>query len=64
VSEPIYRWECTLCDAGGVAESSEMARLNVNTHLAMAHPGDRSRPASDAADAAGGRPRRVGETTG
>jgi hypothetical protein len=40
VNEPIYRWECTICDASGVSESSEMARLTVNTHVAVAHPDD------------------------
>ena len=39
MSEPIYRWECTLCDAAGVSESSEMARLTIDAHLAVAHPG-------------------------
>jgi hypothetical protein len=38
VNEPIYRWECTICDASGVSESSEMARLTVDTHVAVAHP--------------------------
>jgi hypothetical protein len=37
VSEPIYRWECTICDAAGVSESPEMARLSVDTHVAVAH---------------------------
>jgi hypothetical protein len=38
VNEPIYRWECTFCDAAGVSESSEMARLTVDAHVAVAHP--------------------------
>jgi hypothetical protein len=38
VNEPIYRWECTICDASGVSESSEMARRTVNAHVATAHP--------------------------
>jgi hypothetical protein len=38
VNEPIYRWKCTICDAAGVAESSEMARLTVDAHVAVAHP--------------------------
>jgi hypothetical protein len=42
VNEPIYRWECSFCQAAGVAESSEMARLTVDAHLAVAHP-DRAR---------------------
>jgi hypothetical protein len=39
VNEPIYRWECTICGASGVSESSEMARYTVNAHVAVAHPG-------------------------
>jgi hypothetical protein len=42
VNEPIYRWECSFCDAAGVSESSEMARLTIDAHLAVAHP-DRAR---------------------
>lgn len=38
MNEPIYRWECTFCDAAGVSESSEMARLTVDAHVAVAHP--------------------------
>jgi hypothetical protein len=40
VNEPIYRWECTFCDAAGVSESSEMARLTIDAHVDVAHPGD------------------------
>jgi hypothetical protein len=50
VNEPIYRWECTICDASGASESSEMARLTVNTHIAVAHP-------ADPADGRAGEPR-------
>jgi hypothetical protein len=42
VNEPIYRWECSFCGAAGAAESSEMARLTIDAHLAVAHP-DRAR---------------------
>ncbi len=35
--EPIYRWVCTYCDASGEAESSEMARLAVDTHVSLFH---------------------------
>jgi hypothetical protein len=44
VNEPIYRWECTICDASGVAESSEMARLTVTAHVAVAHPANPPNP--------------------
>ncbi len=56
MNEPIYRWECTICDAAGVAESSEMARLAVDTHVAVAHPGDARarRPAAGERPAAPG----------
>jgi hypothetical protein len=40
VNEPIFRWECTICDAEGDAESSEMARLTIDAHVAVAHPAD------------------------
>ena len=40
MNEPIYRWECTICEASGVSESSEMARLTVDTHVAVAHPNE------------------------
>jgi hypothetical protein len=49
VNEPIYRWECTFCDAAGVSESSEMARLTIDAHLAVAHPDQaRERRSTDA----------------
>jgi hypothetical protein len=49
VNEPIYRWECTFCDAAGVSESSEMARLTIDAHVAVAHPDQvRERRSSDA----------------
>lgn len=38
MNEPIYRWECSFCDAAGVSESSEMARLTVDAHVTVAHP--------------------------
>lgn len=46
MNEPIYRWECTLCDASGVVQSSEMARLMVNRHVAEAHPDHLDHPAA------------------
>jgi hypothetical protein len=36
--EPTYRWVCTYCDAFGMAESSEMARLAVDVHVSVQHP--------------------------
>jgi hypothetical protein len=48
VGEPIYRWECTICGAAGEAESSEMARLTVNAHVAVAHADDAAeRPSTE-----------------
>ena len=48
MGEPIYRWECTICDAAGEAESSEMARLTVNAHVAVAHAtGATERPSTE-----------------
>ena len=38
MAEPTYRWECSYCDASGVAESSEMAQLGVEIHLSIQHP--------------------------
>ena len=37
MAEPIYRWVCTACDASGVAENSELARLAVDLHVAVEH---------------------------
>jgi hypothetical protein len=37
MGEPIFRWVCTFCDASGEAESSEMARLAVESHVSMFH---------------------------
>jgi hypothetical protein len=48
VNEPIYRWECTICDASGESESSEQARRTVNAHVALVHPADPAdRPATE-----------------
>jgi hypothetical protein len=38
MAEPTYRWVCTYCDASGMAESSEMARLTVDIHVSVQHP--------------------------
>jgi hypothetical protein len=41
MKEPIYRWECTLCGISDEAESPEMARLNIDLHVQLAHPSPR-----------------------
>ena len=38
MAEPKYQWVCTICDASGMAESSEMARLAVDVHVSVHHP--------------------------
>jgi hypothetical protein len=38
MAEPTYQWVCTYCDASGMAESSEMARLAVDVHVSVRHP--------------------------
>ena len=38
VNEAICLGEYTIRDASGVSESSEMARLTVDAHVAVAHP--------------------------
>jgi hypothetical protein len=38
LGEPTYRWVCTYCDASGMAESSEMARLAIDVHVSVQHP--------------------------
>jgi hypothetical protein len=37
LGEPIHRWVCTVCDASGVAASSEQARLAIDLHMALEH---------------------------
>lgn len=41
MKEPIYRWECTFCGISDEAESPEMARLNIDLHVRVAHPSAR-----------------------
>jgi hypothetical protein len=36
--EPVYRWLCPMCGIADDAESSEMARLNIDVHMGIAHP--------------------------
>jgi hypothetical protein len=42
MKEPLYRWVCSMCGISDEAESPEMARLNIDVHLQMAHPASRS----------------------
>ena len=41
MKEPRYRWVCTICGSSDAAESAEMARLNVDLHMRVAHPSER-----------------------
>jgi hypothetical protein len=41
MKEPLYRWVCTMCGISDAAESPEMARLNIDLHVRLAHPADR-----------------------
>jgi hypothetical protein len=41
MKEPLYRWVCTICGVSDEAESAEMARLNVDVHMGVAHPSSR-----------------------
>ena len=41
MKEPVYRWLCPMCGIADDAESSEMARLNIDVHMGIAHPTSR-----------------------
>jgi len=41
MKEPLYRWVCTMCGISDAAESPEMARLNIDLHVRLAHPSER-----------------------
>ena len=41
MKEPLYRWVCTMCGISDQAESPEMARLNIDLHVQLAHPTER-----------------------
>ena len=41
MNEPVYRWLCPMCGISDDAESSEMARLNIDVHMGIAHPTSR-----------------------
>jgi hypothetical protein len=38
MKEPLYRWVCTMCGSSDEAENSEMARINIDVHVQVAHP--------------------------
>ena len=38
---PVYRWLCPMCGISDDAESAEMARLNIDVHMGIAHPTSR-----------------------
>jgi hypothetical protein len=37
MKQPVYRWVCEICGISDEAESSEMARLNIDLHVQVAH---------------------------
>jgi hypothetical protein len=41
MKEPLYRWVCPMCGISDEAESAEMARLNIDVHMGIAHPTSR-----------------------
>ena len=41
MKEPLYRWVCTTCGISAEAESSEIARLNIDAHVQVSHPSTR-----------------------
>jgi hypothetical protein len=41
MKEPLYRWVCPMCGISDEAESAEMARLNIDVHMGIAHPSSR-----------------------
>ena len=38
MKEPLYRWVCTMCGISDEAENSEIARINIDVHVQVAHP--------------------------
>jgi hypothetical protein len=42
MKEPLYRWVCTMCGISDEAENSEMARINIDVHVRVAHPSART----------------------
>jgi hypothetical protein len=49
MKKPLYRWICTICGISDEAESPEMARLNIDLHVQVAHAASRTavNPAGD-----------------
>jgi hypothetical protein len=41
MKKPLYRWVCTMCGISDEAENSEMARINIDLHVRVAHPSAR-----------------------
>ena len=41
MKEPLYRWVCTMCGISDEAENSEVARINIDVHVQVAHPSAR-----------------------
>jgi hypothetical protein len=41
MKEPVYRWLCPMCGISDEAENSEMARVNIDVHVQLAHPSAR-----------------------
>jgi hypothetical protein len=41
MKQPLYRWVCTMCGISDEAESSEMARINIDVHVQLTHPSAR-----------------------
>jgi hypothetical protein len=56
MKEPLYRWLCTICGISDQAESPEMARLNIDLHVRLAHAPDREAVMADEEEDPGGRP--------
>jgi hypothetical protein len=41
MKQTVYRWLCPMCGIADDAESLEMARLNIDVHMGIAHPTSR-----------------------
>ena len=41
MKQPLYRWVCPMCGSSDEAENSEMARINIDLHVQVAHPSTR-----------------------
>lgn len=38
MKKPLYRWVCPMCGISDEAETSELARVNIDVHVQLAHP--------------------------